>query len=202
MFDMRHRLSRVVVASGNSGKLRELNALLQPLGIETVAQGLLGVPEADEPHPTFLENALAKARNAARHTGLPSLADDSGILADALGGEPGVQSARYAGEPRSDERNNRKLVEMLRSAPTRAAHYYCVIVLMRAVDDPRPLVAEGFWHGEIILEPRGSGGFGYDPYFLLPELGLTAAELDAAHKNRVSHRALALAMLASRLSTS
>ncbi len=199
---MRHRLSRVVVASGNSGKLRELNALLQPLGIETVAQGLLGVPEADEPHPTFLENALAKARNAARHTGLPSLADDSGILADALGGEPGVQSARYAGEPRSDERNNRKLVEMLRSAPTRAAHYYCVIVLMRAVDDPRPLVAEGFWHGEIILEPRGSGGFGYDPYFLLPELGLTAAELDAAHKNRVSHRALALAMLASRLSTS
>ena len=199
---MRHRLSRVVVASGNSGKLRELNALLQPLGIETVAQGLLGVPEADEPHPTFLENALAKARNAARHTGLPSLADDSGILADALGGEPGVQSARYAGEPRSDERNNRKLVEMLRRAPTRAAHYYCVIVLMRAANDPQPLVAEGFWHGEIILEPRGSGGFGYDPYVLLPELGLTAAELDAAHKNRVSHRALALAMLASRLSTS
>ena len=199
---MRHRLSRVVVASGNSGKLRELNALLQPLGIETVAQGLLGVPEADEPHPTFLENALAKARNATRHTGLPSLADDSGILADALGGEPGVQSARYAGEPRSDERNNRKLVETLRRAPTRAAHYYCVIVLMRAANDPQPLVAEGFWHGEIILEPRGSGGFGYDPYFLLPEIGLTAAELDPAHKNRVSHRALALAMLASRLSTS
>ena len=199
---MRHRLSRVVVASGNSGKLRELNALLQPLGIETLAQGLLGVPEAEEPHPTFLENALVKARNAARHTGLPSLADDSGILADALDGAPGVHSARYAGEPKSDERNNRKLVEMLRHAPTRVAHYYCVIVLMRNADDPQPLVAEGLWHGEIILQPRGSGGFGYDPYFLLPEIGVTAAELEAAHKNRISHRAQALAMLASRLSTS
>ncbi len=198
---MRHRLSRVVVASGNSGKLRELNALLQPLGIEALAQGLLGVPEAKEPHPTFLENALVKARNAARHTGLPSLADDSGILADALDGAPGMHSARYAGEPRSDERNNRKLVEMLRHAPTRVAHYYCVIVLMRNADDPQPLVAEGFWHGEIILEPRGSGGFGYDPYFLLPEIGVTAAELDAALKNRSRHRAQALAMLASRLST-
>jgi XTP/dITP diphosphohydrolase len=198
---MRHRLSRVVVASGNSGKLRELNALLQPLGIETLAQGLLGVPEAEEPHPTFLENALVKARNAARHTGLPSLADDSGILTDALNGAPGVHSARYAGEPKSDERNNRKLVEMLRHAPTRVAHYYCVIVLMRNADDPQPLVAEGLWHGEIILQPRGSGGFGYDPYFLLPEIGVTAAELDAAHKNRISHRAQALAMLASRLST-
>jgi XTP/dITP diphosphohydrolase len=196
---MRHRLSRVVVASGNPGKLRELNALLQPLGIEAVAQGMLGVPEAEEPHPTFLENALAKARNAAHRTRLPALADDSGILADALDGEPGVHSARYAGEPKSDERNNRKLVEMLRHAPTRAAHYYCVIVLMRAADDPQPLVAEGFWHGEIVLQPRGSGGFGYDPYFLLPEIGLTAAELDAEHKNRISHRAQALAMLASRL---
>ena len=196
---MKHRLSRLVAASGNPGKLRELNALLQPLGIEAVAQGSLGVPEAEEPHPTFLENALAKARNAARHTGLPSLADDSGILADALDGAPGVHSARYAGEPKSDERNNRKLVEMLRHAPTRSAHYYCVIVLMRHAEDPQPLVAEGFWYGEIILEPRGSGGFGYDPYFLLPDLGLTAAELDAEHKNRISHRAQALAMLASRL---
>jgi XTP/dITP diphosphohydrolase len=201
MIDMRHCLSRVVVASGNSGKLRELNALLQPLGIETLAQGLLGVPEAEEPHPTFLENALVKARNAARHTGLPSLADDSGILADALDGAPGVHSARYAGEPKSDERNNRKLAEMLRHAPTRVAHYYCVIVLMRNADDPQPLVAEGLWQGEIILQPRGSGGFGYDPYFLLPEIGVTAAELDAAHKNRISHRAQALAMLTSRLST-
>jgi XTP/dITP diphosphohydrolase len=196
---VKHHLSRLVAASGNSGKLRELNALLQPLGIEAVAQGSLGVPEAAEPHPTFLENALAKARNAARHTGLPSLADDSGILADALDGAPGVHSARFAGEPKSDQRNNRKLVEMLRDAPTRTAHYYCVIVLLRHADDPQPLVAEGFWYGEIILQPRGSGGFGYDPYFLLPELGLTAAEIDAEHKNRISHRGQALAMLASRL---
>ena len=196
---MTQRLSRLVVASGNAGKLRELTALLDPLGVAAVAQDTLGVPEADEPHPTFIENALAKARNAARHTGLPALADDSGILADALGGEPGVHSARFAGEPRSDERNNAKLVEMLRHAATRKAHYYCVIVLLRHADDPQPLAAEGQWHGEIVLEPRGSGGFGYDPFFFLPELGRTAAELDPAHKNRISHRGQALAMLASRL---
>ncbi len=196
---MKQALTRVVVASANPGKLRELNALLQPLGIEGLAQDALAVPETDEPHPTFLENALAKARNAACHTGLASLADDSGILVDALDGAPGVHSARFAGEPKSDERNNRKLIEMLRDAPTRAAHYYCVIVLMRHAHDPQPLVAEGSWHGQIVLEPRGGGGFGYDPYFLLPELGRTAAELDAEHKNRVSHRARALAALASRL---
>jgi XTP/dITP diphosphohydrolase len=193
------RIQRLVVASGNAGKLRELAALLHPLGIEPVAQATLGVPEADEPHPTFIENALAKARNAARHTGLPALADDSGILADALDGAPGVHSARFAGEPRSDERNNRKLVDLLRSAPSRSAHYYCVIVVLRHAEDPQPLVAEGSWHGSIVLEPRGSGGFGYDPYFLLPELGLTAAELAPVHKNRVSHRAQALAMLAGAL---
>jgi XTP/dITP diphosphohydrolase len=196
-----HDLSRLVVASGNPGKLRELAALLHPLGIEPVAQGELGVPQAEEPHATFIENALAKARNAARHTGLPALADDSGILADALRGEPGVHSARFAGEPKSDERNNRKLVELMRAAPTRSAHYYCVIVLLRHAEDPRPLIAEGRWRGEIVLEPRGSGGFGYDPYFLLPELGLTAAELDAEHKNRISHRGQALAALASKLAS-
>jgi XTP/dITP diphosphohydrolase len=196
---MSHHLSRVVVASGNPGKLRELDALLRPLGIDALAQAALDVPEAEEPHPTFIENALAKARNAARHTGLPALADDSGILADALNGEPGVHSARYAGEPKSDERNNRKLVERLRDAPTRAAHYYCAIVLVRHAEDPQPILAEGIWCGEVILEPRGRGGFGYDPYFLLPQLGLTAAELDPAHKNRISHRGQALAMLASRL---
>jgi XTP/dITP diphosphohydrolase len=194
--------SRLVVASGNSGKLREFEALLRPLGIEPIAQQALGVPEADEPHPTFLENALIKARNAARHTGLPALADDSGILVQALNGAPGVYSARYAGEPKSDARNNRKLVEMLRSAATRAAHYYCVIVALAHAEDPQPLVAEGEWHGEIVLEPRGMGGFGYDPYFLLPALGLTAAELSAEHKNRLSHRAQALAMLAARLQQS
>jgi XTP/dITP diphosphohydrolase len=192
-------ISRLVVASGNPGKLRELAALLQPLGIEPLAQNSLGVQEAEEPHLTFVENALAKARNATRHTGLPALADDSGILVPALGGEPGVHSARYAGEPRSDERNNRKLVHMLRGAPSRAAHYYCVIVVLRHPEDPQPLLAEGQWQGEIVPEPRGAGGFGYDPYFLLPELGLTAAELAPEHKNRISHRGQALAMLANAL---
>jgi XTP/dITP diphosphohydrolase len=192
-------VSQLVIASGNAGKLRELDALLRPLGIEAVPQRAFGVPDADEPHPTFIENALAKARNAARHTGLPSLADDSGILADALAGAPGVHSARFAGEPRSDERNNEKLVAALRDAASRAARYYCVIVCLRHAEDPQPLVADAEWRGEIVLEPRGQGGFGYDPYFLLPELGVTAAELDPAHKNRISHRGRALALLASRL---
>jgi len=192
-------LKKIVVASGNAGKLRELTAILAPLGIEAVPQSAFGVPEAEEPHPTFVENALAKARNAARHTGLPALADDSGILADALEGAPGVISARFAGEPRSDERNNRKLVELLRNAPTRAAHYYAVIVLVRHENDPQPLIADGEWRGEIVLEPRGQGGFGYDPYFLLPHLGRTAAELPMEEKNRISHRGLALARLAQAL---
>ncbi len=193
------RIAELVVASNNAGKLREFASLLGPLGIDPQPQNLYGVPEAEEPHDTFVENALAKARNAARYTGLPALADDSGILVDALGGAPGVSSARYAGEPKSDERNNQKLVEAMRNATNRAAHYYCVIVVVRSANDPKPLIAEGEWHGEIVLEPRGSGGFGYDPYFLLPSLGKTAAELPLEEKNRVSHRALALAALASKL---
>jgi len=188
-------ISRIVIASGNAGKLRELSALLAPLGIEAVPQSAFGVPEAEEPHPTFIENALVKARNASAHTRLPALADDSGILADALGGAPGVHSARYAGEPRSDERNNEKLVAALRTTSHRRAHYYCVIVLVSNPDDPEPLIAQGRWQGEIVLEPRGQEGFGYDPYFLIPELGRTAAELDLAHKNRISHRGLALQAL-------
>jgi XTP/dITP diphosphohydrolase len=191
--------SRLVVASGNPGKLREFAALLAPLAIEPIAQTSLGVPEAQEPFPTFIENALAKARNAARHTGLPALADDSGILADALAGAPGVHSARFAGEPKSDARNNERLIELLRGAPSRRAHYYCVIVVVRNAHDPQPLIAEGQWHGEIIFDPRGSGGFGYDPYFLLPELGVTAAELPIEQKNRISHRGRALAALIDRL---
>jgi XTP/dITP diphosphohydrolase len=191
--------SRLVVATGNPGKLRELAAMLSPLGIESVAQSALSVPEAEEPFPTFIENALAKARNAAQHTGLPALADDSGILADALAGAPGVQSARFAGEPKSDQRNNRKLVELLRTASTRTAHYYCVIVVVRDPLDPQPLIAEGQWRGEIVFEPRGSRGFGYDPYFLLPELGMTAAELPMEQKNKISHRGKALAALVSRI---
>ena len=191
--------SRLVVASGNAGKLRELEALLEPLGVEAVAQNTLGVPEAEEPFPTFVENAIAKARNASRHTGLPALADDSGILADALGGAPGVHSARFAGEPRSDERNNRKLVDLVRATSNRSAHYYCVIVVVRSALDPQPLIAEGVWSGEVLFEPRGSGGFGYDPYFFLPELGKTAAELPMELKNRISHRGKALDCLIERL---
>jgi len=193
------RFTKLVVASNNLGKLRELGLMLGPLGIEAQPQSVYGVPEAEEPHATFVENALAKARNAAQHTGLPALADDSGILVDALDGEPGVNSARFAGEPKSDERNNRKLIESVRDVADRAAHYYCVIVVVRHAHDPKPLIAEGEWHGEIVLEPRGSGGFGYDPYFYLPELGMTVAELPLQEKNSLSHRALALGALATKL---
>ena len=188
-------MKRVVVASGNTGKLAEIAAILAPLGIETVPQSEFSVPEAEEPHPTFVENALAKARNAARHTGLPALADDSGICVDALDGAPGVHSARFAGEPKSDDRNNEKLVADMAGASTRSAHYFAVLVLVRDADDPQPLIAEGRWEGEVIATPRGANGFGYDPHFLLPELGRTAAELDSTHKNRVSHRARALERL-------
>ncbi|MDE2366863.1 MAG: RdgB/HAM1 family non-canonical purine NTP pyrophosphatase, partial [Betaproteobacteria bacterium] len=170
-------MRKLVIASSNTGKLREIGHLLAPLGIEPVPQAVFNVSEADEPHCTFVENALAKARHAAKFTGLPSLADDSGICVSALNGNPGVLSARYAGEPRSDERNNQKLVEVLRDQADRRAHYYCVIVLVRHAEDPQPIIADGSWHGEIIPEPRGEGGFGYDPYFFLPELGKTAAEL-------------------------
>ena len=162
---------------------------------EVVPQGELGVPEAVEPHCTFVENALAKARHASRHTGLPALADDSGICVAALGGEPGVHSARFAGDPKSDQRNNEKLVASLKDQSDRRAHYYCVVVLVRHADDPEPLIAEGRWHGEVIDEPRGAGGFGYDPHFLLPDLGRTAAELSPDEKHAVSHRGKALRRL-------
>jgi XTP/dITP diphosphohydrolase len=194
---------RLVLASDNQGKLRELSAILSPLGFETVPQRALGVPEADEPHHTFVENALAKARNCSRHTGLAALADDSGLCVDALGGAPGVHSAYYAGRlgtrEERDRANNALLAEKLAGRTDRAAHYVCVIVLVRHADDPEPVIAEGRWHGEIAEVPRGSGGFGYDPYFLLPALGRTAAELSAAEKNRLSHRAVAVSMLAARL---
>ena len=184
-------MTRLVLASSNPGKLREFAAILAPLQVQLVSQGELGIADAEEPHDTFVENALAKARHAARASGLAALADDSGICVEALGGAPGVRSARYAGEPRSDERNNVQLVRALSGQANRRAHYSCVIVLMRHAADPEPLIAEGRWRGEVIDQPRGQGGFGYDPYFLLPALGCTAAELDPAHKNRISHRALA-----------
>ena len=187
--------NNLVIASNNPGKLREIGEILAPLGIEVSPQSAFGVPEAEEPHDTFIENALAKARHAAGMTGLPALADDSGICVDALGGAPGVHSARYAGEPRSDERNNAKLLEALSGRLDRQAHYYCVIVVMRHARDPQPLIAEGLWRGEIMQAPRGSGGFGYDPLFLDPEFGQTGAELAPARKNLMSHRGKALALL-------
>jgi XTP/dITP diphosphohydrolase len=188
---------RLVFASSNPGKLREIGALLAPLSIEVVPQSQLGIGEADEPHDTFLENALAKARHASRACGLPALADDSGLCVEALGGEPGVHSAYFAGREGSrderDARNNRKLLSLLQDF--RAAYYACVLVLVKHSDDPLPLVAEGIWRGEIAVAPRGSSGFGYDPLFLLPALGRTAAELEADEKNRMSHRGKALARL-------
>lgn len=200
-------VNKLVIASNNPGKLREIAAILAPLAIEVVTQGALGVPEAEEPHCTFIENALAKARHASRITGLPALADDSGVCVHALGGEPGVHSARYAegagsGRDDQDRRNNQKLLQALSSANDRSAHYYCVIVLVRHADDPQPLIAEAEWHGEILREPRGSGGFGYDPLFLVPEFGRTGAELQPEEKNRVSHRGRALAQLVTRLRAS
>jgi len=192
-------VKKLVLASSNPGKLRELEALLAPLGMEIVPQSSLRVAEADEPHGTFVENALAKARNASRRTKLPALADDSGICVPVLGGEPGVHSARFAGEPRSDARNNEKLVETLADKDNWRAHYCCVIVLMRHPDDPEPVIAEGSWAGEIVAEPRGANGFGYDPHFFLRDLGKTAAELDPGEKNLVSHRGKALRRLLAKL---
>ena len=192
-------MRRLVLASSNPGKLREFRQMLAPLGIEVAPQAELGIPESEEPHGTFVENALAKARNASRRAGLPAFADDSGICVAALGGAPGVQSARYAGSAGGredqDARNNRKLIAALEGSTDRRAHYYCVIVLVRNPGDPQPLIAEGRWQGEVIAVPRGSGGFGYDPHFLLPELGRTAAELMPDEKNAISHRGQAMQRL-------
>lgn len=192
-------MKKLVLASSNPGKLREFEAMLAPLGFDVVPQGGLGIADAEEPHFTFVENALAKARHASRLARLPAFADDSGICARALGGEPGVHSARFAGEPKSDDRNNRKLIDLLRDQEERRAHYACVIVLVRHAGDPEPIIAEGTWHGKVIDAPRGQGGFGYDPYFLLPDLNLTAAELEPAHKNAISHRGKALRRLIAKL---
>ena len=188
-------MKQLVLASGNPGKLREFAALLAQFDFEVLAQSAFNVPEADEPYCTFVENAIAKARHAARLTGLPALADDSGICVSALNGAPGVLSARYAGEPKSDARNNEKLIATLRGQTDRRAHYVAVLVMLNHADDPQPLIAQGEWHGEIVDTPRGSSGFGYDPYFYLPELGKTAAELQPDEKNRISHRGKALTLL-------
>ncbi|KVL34498.1 non-canonical purine NTP pyrophosphatase [Burkholderia territorii] len=195
-------LSRIVLASNNAGKLREFTALFSTVGIEIVPQGELAVPEAEEPFGTFIENALTKARHASRLTGLPAIADDSGLCVRALRGAPGVYSARYAqraGGAKGDAANNAYLVEQLRGVHDRRAYYCCVLALVRHADDPEPLFAEGRWEGEIVDTPRGEHGFGYDPYFYLPSLGATAAELEPAVKNTHSHRALALKALLARL---
>ena len=193
------KIRQVVLASNNAGKLREFGQMLATVDIEVLPQATFKVPEAEEPHITFVENALAKARNAARLTGLPALADDSGICVSALGGAPGVFSARFAGEPKSDERNNQKLITDLRGQADRRAHYVAVLVFVHHADDPQPIIVEGEWHGEIIDTPRGANGFGYDPYFLVPDLGQTAAEIGADEKNRRSHRGKALRQLIERL---
>lgn len=192
-------MKKLVIASNNSGKLREIDRILSPMGLEVLRQSAFNIPEVEEPYCTFIENCLTKARHASELSGLPALADDSGICVDALNGAPGVYSARFAGEPKSDQRNNEKLVEMLKNEVNRKAHYYCVMILVRSPLDPQPIIAEGSWHGEIIDTPRGTGGFGYDPYFLVPELGMTGAELPLDIKNGLSHRGQALAALVEKL---
>ncbi|HQR55262.1 MAG TPA: RdgB/HAM1 family non-canonical purine NTP pyrophosphatase [Burkholderiaceae bacterium] len=189
---------RIVLASSNAGKLREFRALLAELDFEVIAQGELGIEAAEEPHLTFVENALAKARHAAVRSGLPALADDSGLCVAALGGAPGVHSARFSGSNASDESNNAELLRRLHGHAERRAHYTCVLVAVAAADDPEPLIAEARWPGTILAQPRGVGGFGYDPLFLLPELGRTAAELAPDEKNRISHRGQAMRELARR----
>ena len=189
----------VVLASNNAKKAAELSALLARAGLDVRPQSEFGVGEAEEPHPTFIENALAKARHAAQHTGLPALADDSGLCVAALGGAPGVISARFAGEPKSDARNNLLLLDRLNDIEDRRAWFVCALVLVRSADDPRPLVAEGEWQGEILQGPRGDQGFGYDPLFWVPSLEQTAAEIPAELKNTLSHRAKAMRELLERL---
>ena len=192
-------MKQIVLASNNAGKLREFGQLLAKVDIEVLPQAHFNIPEADEPHVTFVENALAKARHAAQLTSLPALADDSGLCVAALGGAPGVYSARFAGEPKSDARNTEKLIADLQGKADRRAHYVAVLVFVHHADDPQPIVVEGEWHGEIIDSPRGANGFGYDPYFLVPDLNQTAAEIAADEKNRRSHRGKALAQLIERL---
>ena len=189
---------KLVLASNNAKKLAELTSLFAPLAVELVTQGSLGIPEAEEPHVTFVENALAKARHASAQAGLPALADDSGLCVDALGGAPGVLSARYAtlfGESKDDATNNRVLLAHMAGRSDRRARFVGVLVAVRSADDPEPLVAVGRWHGELLSAPRGEAGFGYDPLLHIPALGRSVAELDAATKNRFSHRALAAAAL-------
>lgn len=190
---------KIVLASNNQGKLKEFYQILSPLGVELHSQSEFDVPEADEPFFTFVENALAKARHASKLTGLPALADDSGICVNALQGAPGVFSARYADEPKSDSRNNQKLIADLQNKADKSAYYYCVLVLVRSEHDPQPVIADGIWNGEIVSSARGENGFGYDPHFWIPSLNQTVAELSAEQKNQLSHRGQALRALFEKL---
>lgn len=196
--------SKLVIATGNKGKLREIQHILGPLQIEVIPQSDFNVPECEEPYCTFVENALAKARHASKHTGLPALADDSGLCVDALQGAPGVLSARYAGQSghgkeSQDARNNQKLLEVMANEKCRHAHFYCVMVLVRHEHDPEPIIAEGQWVGEILNEYRGTDGFGYDPLFLDAKTDKTVAELPLEIKSRISHRGHAMAKLLQKL---
>ena len=189
----------IVLASGNPGKLKEFRQMLEPAGYRVVPQSDYHVSEADEPYFTFIENALTKARHVSRLTGKPALADDSGLCVNVLGGKPGVLSARYAGETKSDDRNNARLIADLAGLPDKTANYYCVLVYVRSADDPQPVIADGRWFGRMVNTPRGTNGFGYDPYFWIPEFGKTAAELTPDEKNSHSHRGMALRALLEKL---
>ncbi|QWD89909.1 RdgB/HAM1 family non-canonical purine NTP pyrophosphatase [Polynucleobacter sp. MWH-Braz-FAM2G] len=192
-------MQKLVLASNNAGKVREFQALLAPLDFQVIPQGELGIPSAEEPHFTFIENALAKARHASAASGLPALADDSGICAHALNGQPGVLSARYAGVSSDDSDNNQKLIQELRDKTDRGAHYVCALVFVANQNDPEPIVVQTQWYGEIIDQAQGANGFGYDPHFFLPDQKLTAAQLDPAVKNLISHRGQALRELIKQL---
>jgi XTP/dITP diphosphohydrolase len=192
-------MQKLVLASNNAGKVKEFQLLLAPLNFQVIPQGELNIPAAKEPHLTFVENALAKARHASQMSGLAALADDSGICAHALNGLPGVISARYAGEPANDAANNQKLIQELSNKNNRDAHYVCALVFVDHAQDPEPLIVQTRWYGQFINEPKGSNGFGYDPHFFLPELGITAAQLEPEQKNRISHRGLAMRELITQL---
>ena len=194
-------MKKLVLASNNAGKLREFQALLTPLHFEVIPQGQLGIPSCEEPFQTFVENALAKARHASAASGLPALADDSGICVQALGNRPGVLSARFAGDLANDEANNQLLITSLRGISNRAAHYVCALVMVNSADDPEPLIVQTRWNGVIVDQAQGSNGFGYDPYFFLQEVQMTAAQLDPAQKNAISHRGQALRELIAQLNT-
>jgi XTP/dITP diphosphohydrolase len=192
-------MQKLVLASNNAGKVREFQELLAPFHFEVIPQGNLGIPSAEEPHHTFVENALAKARHASAASGLPALADDSGICAHALDGAPGVYSARYAGVDGNSSANNQKLIAALQGKSDRGAHYVCALVMVNSANDPEPLIVQTRWYGQIIDDAQGDHGFGYDPHFFLPELGSTAAQLEPSEKNLISHRGQALRELIAEL---